>query len=163
MSANGAEWPYSQQPWVNREGPFPTPTEAELSEFERRHSIELPRPYRQFLLSFVGGPPEGCGFWIPAYEEVRHLHEMYPLRTRSDGSDLEHCIDWEEFIPRELLAFANDGYGSWFCIGIRGPLYGQVLYIWSEIETDDPRRIVNVAASFDEFMRGCQLRDATNE
>lgn len=152
MTTEPPDWPWSQPPWVNREGAFPAPTAAELVAFERRHSIELPPRYRDLLLTFTGGPPEGCDFWIPALEEHRPLRELYPLTSASDGADLEGCIDWVEFIPRELVAFADDGYGSWFCLGVRGPTPGEVFYVSHTLQEGDPRRIARVAASFDGFM-----------
>ncbi len=153
MTTEHRDWPWSQPPWVNRDGAFPATTADELVAFERRHSIALPPRYRDLLLTFAGGPPEGCDFQVPSLAERRPLRELYPLTSASDGADLAGCVDWVEFISRELLAFADDGYGSWFCLGVRGPMCGEVFYVSHNLEEGDPRRTARVAASFEEFMQ----------
>ena len=159
MPAHGPDWPYSQPPWVNRDGAFAAPTAAEVDAFEQRHAVKLPPDYRQFLLTFAGGPPEGCSFRVPGLEENRRLAELYPLTTDSEGASLEGTVDWDEFFPREMLAFADDGCGNWFCIGIRGQISGRVFYVDHDYERDHPLHISQIAASFQQFMQSSQPPD----
>lgn len=162
MPAQPSDWPYSQSPYVNREGPFPTPTAAELAEFERRHSITLPEAYRSFLVNFAGGPPEGCHVLVQSIGEELGLANVYPLRSARDAegigtADLESVVNWDEFFPRDLLAFADDGCGNWFCIGVRGEMAGKVFYVDHEYERGEARHLVKVADSFDAFRRMWKL------
>ena len=156
MPAEPSDWPYSQSPYVNRDGPFPAPAAAELAEFERLHSLALPEAYRSFLVTFTGGPPEGCHIRVKSVGEDLTLREVYPLRSTRDAdgegaADLDGVVNWDEFFPRDLLAFADDGCGNWFCIGVRGEVSGKVFFVDHEYERGEARHLVKVADSFDAF------------
>jgi hypothetical protein len=102
---------------------------ARLTAFEARIGAALPADYRRFLLAHNGGQFVPCEIVLPGEAEpFASLGAAFGLH---DGADaLDRVFDnVKDYIPAEVIAFAEDEGGNLLCIGIRGEPRGRV-YFW---------------------------------
>jgi hypothetical protein len=103
----------------NRFGPLDP---ARLEAFEARLPAPLPEPYRRFLLSHNGGYPSGA-------RKACILHHVCGIH---DGPDWAQFRDnaklYGGVIPKQMLPFADDPGGNFYCISLHGPNRGAVYF-----------------------------------
>ena len=110
----------------------PPLTEERLASFEREVGINLPAPYRRFLLQTNGGRPplDKDGVDI---EGLPGGDASVQVFFRIGGAVESSELAWNketlsERIPNDRLAIACDSSGSVYCISLRGADRGAVLY-----------------------------------
>lgn len=138
--------------------PRPPVTEADVKAFEQRHSVVLPKPYRDFLLVVNGGMPFPMhvvkGFGFCAFDFYSLNHRPYGLESLCISSD------WEEAYENGYLEIARDPGGSHFLISTRGDDVGEVFFLDREVLLRDSDEPIRVARSFDAFLDSLEpIRD----
>ena len=123
---------------------------ARLTAFEARIGATLPADYRRFLLAHNGGRLVPCEIVLPGEAEpFASLAAAFGLHHGADS--LDRVFDnVKDYIPAEVIAFAEDEGGNLLCIGIRGEHGGRV-YFWDH-EGAGWEDLMPLAGSFDAFV-----------
>ena len=123
---------------------------ARLTAFEARIGAALPADYRRFLLAHNGGQLVPCEIVLPGEAEpFASLGAAFGLHHGADA--LDRVFDnVKDYIPAEVIAFAEDEGGNLLCIGIRGEHRGRV-YFWDH-EGAGWEDLTPLAGSFDAFV-----------
>ena len=147
------DWPDVPPIFGGRDTPFQTCTLDEVRSFEQQHDLELHWQYRQFLMHFDGGRPEGGSIQaMTGTDEIYGIMALHPLiDRRGDEVDLYSQVNWDEFIPRDLLSIGGDGSGNWYCIAVRNKARGAIFFVDHEKPMDHFLRVVILAPDFDTF------------
>ncbi len=134
-------------------------TAADVDAVERRIGRTLPDALRAHYLDANGGKPEHSScFYGENFELV--VHNFLSMRPGGKGdfedSFMQAKVD-APFLPPDLIPFAIDPGGDFFCISDAPPRAGQIFFFYSE-EADDPEAAtVRLAPSLPEFIEN--LRD----
>lgn len=136
-----------------------------ISEFEETLLIELPEPYRNFMLQNNGGTPESeltfefvdgdNGF--TSGSTVAEFLVIYPFGEISLYNDIKISYDSmleEEEISANYLPIAIDEVDNSILISVEGEDYGKIYYANHElIDTKTGISAINlIANSFTEFL-----------
>ena len=147
--------------WPRMECRGPQIGEAEVSAFERKHSIALPADYRRFLLEVNGGGLADENTWC-SHLFINALLSL--SETENPSLDLEACAGWAwRVLPHpDLLLIGYTDSGA-ILLAHKGPRRGEV---WNQDNVDprpeganprvlwhDRRDMEKLADSFEEFLR----------
>ncbi len=142
---------YNNNTILNPEGAVSAP---DIDAVERRIGRTLPEPLRQHYLEANGGQPEKSSFLHEdGFELV--VHQFLSMRPGGKGdfedSFLHAKVD-APFLPDDLIPFAIDPGGDYFCISDDAARLGQIFFFYSE-EADEPdEATVFLAPSLAEFI-----------
>jgi len=134
-----------------------------VEKLEERIGSDLPKEYKDFLLTYNGGKPNRYIF--PETEELYSLalNELYGLNTGKNATDINWNLDVfhnYERIMNQFIPIGDVINGDQFVLGISGPFRGKV-YLWDhnqEVHYDDfienelPANMYLLADSLDEFL-----------
>jgi hypothetical protein len=142
--------------------PYPAVNDARLDRLQTQIGAVLPAAYRRFLLLRNGGRANDAAFDVPGWG--KSLVNNFFAVDASDACDLmDMHRRLDHFLPKTLLAVADDPAGNLICLGLAGALAGHVLFCWHEepIEADLERGICErglypVAINFDAFLAQLQ-------
>lgn len=121
----------------------------------------LPQKYRDFLLKYNGGIPQKKRFWFKGKRDGSYLTEFYGIIKSSTSNLLMEQKNAGERIPDNTLPIADDIYGNWILISLKGPDRGKI-YFWDhelesyEGEIPDYSNLTLIADSFEEFINSLQ-------
>ena len=134
----------------------------EGAEFEKRnlpkHGVWKEKLFIQkvFRLPVKDGEPID----IPIHDnQVCYSFEgpLFWLTDQESSSLLQQNISWQEwpvedrwFHGKDYIAFASDGFGNYFCMGIRDPDRGKI-YFWDHEEGLGEQKLPS-ATSFTDFL-----------
>jgi len=134
-------------------------TRARIAEIEEQLDVELPAPYRNFLLQHNGGRPRPATF-VPKGESeaTETVHCFLAIDGDPDVDDLlTNVEDYGGRISDAFLPVALDAFGNLICIRVKGKSKNRI-YFWDhEMEDDediDPMRLV--AEDWDTFVSSFQ-------
>ncbi|WP_250444155.1 SMI1/KNR4 family protein [Actinotalea sp. C106] len=111
------------------------PGAARMAEVERTLGVSLPEPVRA-LYRVSDGWYSAAGEWFV----------IWPLRRLVEGNQ----DAWELGLPRNLLAFGDDGTGDPFCVDLDDSTDVVVRWNWIDLEVEPQG---SVAAFRDEWLR----------
>lgn len=128
----------------------------DIKKFEELIEAKLPSDYKEFLIKHNGGSGHEYAFPLiePMYDDEEigsdcGLGWLYSLNNKDKYSSLERSFksDHGVIISDEFIVIASDnGGGYYICLGIRGPLYGNIY-----IRADD-NYLYKIAESFSDFV-----------
>lgn len=134
----------------------PTLGTVALEKAEALLGVELPEPYRTFLLQHNGGQPVPDRF-IPAdSSEHEVLAWFISVADRDDGL-VALAKTYRPYLHPNLLPIASDPFGNLICLGVRGDQMGQVFFWLHETALAPGEPLPNtgcrgIADSFTAFM-----------
>lgn len=115
-------------------------TETDVSAFEEKHGLKLPRQYRDFLLKTNGGKPENTYSESPDDRTAPIIKGALIdsfLGLGRDGHDLDECIDvYTGRLPKHFIPIAGDQGGDLVILATGGKHEGKV-YVWEHEEEYD--------------------------
>jgi len=146
----------------------PPVNEQEVMTFARRHSLNLPKEYREFLVRYNGGEPIPPTFPIQGFPNnpFGDVQVFFGLNAVDETGDLNAIMaDLKGLIPAGILPIACTGSDDFVCLDLRGgkerivfwdrvPFWGA--NIWNE---DD---LYFIASNFDAFLRGLRAEPYGN-
>ena len=97
---------------VDEQGP---PIEASVIDaFEKKHGLQLPEAYKNFLLQTNGGRPRPGNFPITGLDKNPYgsIQAFYGLKTEHRSEDLDVILDELQAptVPKGILPIACTGY-----------------------------------------------------
>lgn len=123
--------------------------DAQVNQLEKTLDITLPSAYRIFLINYQGEAIEDTYFTINQYEEVYCLEGFYGFEgSRLLYQDQITHPQFRKLLEKGYLAIAEDAFGNYILLRIRGEQYGSVYFYWH----DHRVRYVYLASNFYEFM-----------
>lgn len=135
-------------------------TEESLDAFERKHSISLPKSYRDFLTSNNGGfPSRDC----VDFDEVKRktasdVFYFFALQDSRDSMSAEwHYSTFSGRIPKGTLPIARDSHGNLWLLSLSGSNSGSV-HFWDHgtfntFDETDLKHWPAVASSFADLLK----------
>ena len=137
----------------------PRLTEDSLQAIERKYACQLPKDYREFLLSNNGAyPTPDCAVFEEAGRET--ASDVFCLFAIGEER-ASLCLEWhqETFskrLPENSLPIGRDSSGNLWLIGLRGESAGAIFF-WDHgsFDTFDETKLENwpkVAQSFSDFV-----------
>ena len=142
-------------------------TLEDVEDFARRHRLELPASYWEFLLKHNGGRPIPPFFPIAEFPDnpVGEIQAFFGLRATIPTEDLDATLDELcDLLPKGVLPIACTGLGDYLCLDLRRPA-GPVMFwdrkpSWgNNVWTDGD--LYPVAPNFDSLL--VFLQDADTE
>lgn len=138
-------------------------TEEDIIELGKKLKVDIPKSYKDFLLTTYGGQPLNNTFRkIDSKKKIINevsVNVFLGVDPREPATDIRaNYRTYSDRIPKELLPIAHDGIGNVLCIGIENENIGKI-FIWYDKERplDEPpsyRDIELLAENFDEFTKG---------
>lgn len=125
----------------------------DIRAFEKRHGVELPEDYQQFLLSTNGGMPSPpvihsrTGYKVGLCQ-LYSLNDDYPYDLDRKCSS----TDWEEGYSLGYLRIGRDSGGSAIFISTRGDDRGSIHFLDREELIRPSNKPIKLADSFDQFL-----------
>ncbi|MCX8729199.1 SMI1/KNR4 family protein [Gilliamella sp. B2969] len=138
---------------------------SDIAEIESILKIKIPEQLKAFLLKQNGGMPEN-NTWIDPQGEYDYvtIHELVPIKYYATLNDnkaylMDHIAQqfWNrELLSKQLLPFANDAGGNYFCINFNnGKIYYCTFDTWSDnlsVSDNQSKSTLFLCNSFNEFM-----------
>lgn len=134
--------------------------ESVVVDFEKRHGINIPDPYRQFLIDF------NVAYVSPSYFFHKHVsqitsndksNEMLEI-FRGFADDEVRCLDWymdiytySDRISKVFLPIAAVAGGNVICIGIASHNYGKIFF-WDHEYEYNGDELFCLADDFNSFL-----------
>ena len=122
---------------------IPIPTENDIDIFERKHQVNLPKDYKQFMLTFGGGrvSENFDNFESSKKSSDLPIDNMFSFIENDEVSTLEKEIEtykttgWsignkDYELPSGLLPIGDDCFGNYYYMGIHKQNHGKI-YWWS--------------------------------
>lgn len=138
-------------------------TEDMILELENQFSIKLPQDYKEFMLRYNGGKPDG-NWGFDFFEKgtnsktgsiIRYFEVLYTEETMKFDDLKAGYVALVESgqIPCNLLPIADDPFGNIIFISVKGDDYGLVYFGNHELEATETGYLVmsQIANSFTEF------------
>lgn len=123
-------------------------SEAEVAAVEKKLGVALPEDYRKFLLMRTKRGIRRSIRLLSRDERVEPLTLHWPSDDRENPYELTAERD---FVPEGYLQIGEDDTGNSFCIKLRDPQRGQVIY-WESFRDESDLKSQIVAHSFKEFL-----------
>lgn len=126
-------------------------TESRLQDFERINGVQLPQPYREFLLKYNGGNPKPYCFPISEEQGIGMVNIFYGIGEMYDNLDKKVDI-FDDILEAGFIPIADDSGGNQICLGLSEKHFGNV-YFW--IHHEDPEDLGNMyflAKDFGKFL-----------
>jgi cell wall assembly regulator SMI1 len=125
-----------------------------ISKCEGAINVKFPVDFKNFYMSRNGGSPDPSGVYKDG--EYYSVLDILPLRADPGSESVESMYindvqEWD-FFPKNLVPFAADAGGDYFCISVSGDDYGSI-YLFAMDYYDDPERnLVHLANDFSSFI-----------
>lgn len=132
-------------------------SEAETSDFESAHGIQLPKEYKDFLMNF----PEvyvNDDYKFPMVEKSNLTPEsgFENIDFLYVGNFISNAENFIKEFGTKLLPIGETA-GDTICMGIQGNMNGKIYFIYHEDENKDEYLAAN---SFNEFILGFEKRES---
>jgi hypothetical protein len=145
---------------------FATPPSRELvEEFERRHGIEFPSDYRDFLLKTNGGRCSGGAVFrsYASREELSAINTLLGLSSVPHESLDHNYSNVVDLLPSDVFPIGYDSGGNYLLLdcGVGasyGAVYFSTLEHLDELETANRTDLNLVAKSFTGLLEDAGLR-----
>ena len=130
-------------------------TPSDIDAVEVALGFKFPEQIRKLYLAHNGGMPMPNCFEQKG--EYWSVNEIYSLKYGTKGSSLERCyimvvVGGEEYFPRGLVPFAQDGGGDLFCFRVGGAREGSIC-CWLHEHPENPKEaVVDLADDIDSFL-----------
>lgn len=128
---------------------------ADIDAVEAELGFRFPEQFRNHYLAHNGGMPmPNC---LKRNGEYWSVNEIYSIKYGKKGGSLERCynmvvVGGEDYFPRGLVPFAQDGGGDLYCFRVDGPREGSIC-CWQHEYPDHPERAtVDLADDLDSFL-----------
>jgi hypothetical protein len=128
--------------------------EKVLGSFEKKQSLALPAPYKEFLLATNGGRPERDLFKIKGLEgdAPGRIHIFLGLNDPVASCNLDWNIDvFGDRIPADLLPIATTEGVDKICLRVAGARVGAIFY-WDGHARGGERNLYLLADDFTSFL-----------
>ena len=134
--------------------------ESIVIDFEKKHNINIPNPYRQFLIDF------NVAYVKPRRFFNKHVSQIQSGDEPDEGLDLfrgfstdeEWCLDWymdiyiySGRISKVFLPIAAAAGGNVICIGIAGNNHGKIFF-WDHEDEYDGESLTCLADDLNSFL-----------
>jgi SMI1-KNR4 cell-wall len=124
---------------------------SELEDFERTCGLTLPQEFRDLYLQYNGGQPERDRFTDSNGTCV--VHEFLPIKYGPPRLTLEATLQRvKSLLPDNLVPFAVDPGGAFFCFSTRAGDYGQIYFCLMEDRAGVTSRAEFLAPSLTAFL-----------
>ncbi|MEZ6058500.1 MAG: SMI1/KNR4 family protein [Planctomycetaceae bacterium] len=151
-------------------GDTPPLTDAEISAFEKEHSLNLPKDYREFLLlnNGVFPTPDCVEFEEAGRKTASDVFCFFALGDERAGLSMDwHIETYADRIPRDTVPVGRDSGGNLWLLSVRSSDAGSIFF-WDHgsFDTFDETDLSNwpkIASSFHEFQELLAPYDATIE
>ena len=137
--------------------------EEDVKSFERKHSLQLPAAYREFLLATNGGRPERDLFELKGLEgdSLGRIHLFFGLNDPIASCNLDWNLDvFGGRIPAGLLPIATTEGADKLCLSVAGARTGAVFY-WDGHARAGERNLYFLAEDFASFISSLHAGEAS--
>lgn len=132
---------------------------SEIEAFQKRHRVQLPGDYQNFLGCHNGGRPE-MSFRVFTFkkkngEESNSLVAWFSGIVSSENYSLDEDLDtYADRIPLGMLPVARDPFGNLILLDIRDPNKSGIWFWDHEIEPTSFQQngIYKISDSFEQFV-----------
>jgi cell wall assembly regulator SMI1 len=127
---------YQNNTVIKSHGPL---SDADIAAVEQRIGRALPDPLKEHYRQFNGGALQKRMFHRPNGGRTG-LDAFLSMRPSGDGEFEETFLQVkveEPFLPKDLIPFAIDSGGDFFCISDAPDRFGQIFFFATE-DADDP-------------------------
>jgi cell wall assembly regulator SMI1 len=136
-------------------GTAPPLTSADIADFEQRYAISLPSEFREHYLKFNGGQPDSYRF-IDDNDALLIVNEFLPIQHGPRSCTLEATL-WrmkidQPLLPENLVPFAVDPGGAFFCFSTCDKDCGQIYFVQMDGDPKLGSDSMCVASSLNEFL-----------
>ncbi|MBC1458841.1 SMI1/KNR4 family protein [Listeria newyorkensis] len=101
----------------------------DISAFELRHDIVLPKVYVDFLLKYNGGYSKQAVFQISPDEGKSLVNKFYGIGDMQGNLDrVRDNLDGE--MPEGFISIGYDPAGNEICLGTKNSKYEGQVYFW---------------------------------
>jgi hypothetical protein len=138
---------------------------TDIGRFEAEIDANLPPEYRQFLLTFNGGKPEGNQFDVREAKTNAGVNLFFGLlNTQREGDLLYERARMLDRVPHNVLSIGNASCGNLVCLSLRTDTFGQIFFWEHEMEAEEGEpatfsNLFKVGNSFQQFFDGLKKFD----
>lgn len=132
---------------------------AELDDLEALIGKKLPDSFRDHYLRYNGGTPERTYWLSENMDEPLEVASFKPIAsTPSNLLSTYHSMVNKQVIPAQLLPFANDWGGNYFCLNLESGLISYFttdnFYSDLSVEENQTKSEIVICSSFACFVQG---------
>lgn len=128
-----------------------------LKKIESDLKIQIPLEVVDFYLKYNGGYCEKNTFFIDG--DGYKINEFLPFGGVGDciESTYREVFLENDEMPDNLVPFASDSGGDYFCFESSGKNVGRIVFFESEYYDDPDQAVVVLSASFSEFIEQLEI------
>jgi len=132
--------------------PKPQITDADIKNSEQQLNIKFPEELKEYYKINNGGHSEVNLFELNG--NGYKINEFLPLKYGDDTieSTYKEAFVDNSLMPKDLVPFAADAGGDYFCFSIKENEYGNIYFYESEYYDNPARSHVFLANSLSEFL-----------
>jgi cell wall assembly regulator SMI1 len=132
----------------------PSVSDADISRVEMALAFSFPEDLKKHYLRANGGRP--VPNLLPKGDEHFAVHEFLPILHGIVGARFEDTyrdlvLD-SKFFPKNLVPFAIDAGGDYFCYSLEPRTFGQIFFYHSDYYDDLSRAVVFLSLDFGTFL-----------
>lgn len=130
-------------------------TDTDLKHIETLLGFKLPDDFRLHYLKYNGGIPEKRFFYIKTYHVYVEISSFFSFKYPRDYDDSwtieQRYIHYSKkrILPQELLPFADDLGGNYFCINLKS---GEIVLVYMDLGEITTKSIRFLSNSFSDFL-----------
>ncbi|MGH9760486.1 MAG: SMI1/KNR4 family protein [Blastocatellia bacterium] len=138
----------------------------DLDEVELNRGVKLPDEVRRHYLEYNGGIPDpNC--WVMENGEWHCVQQFLPIKYGKRTLESVYLKGVEKgYLGPEMVPFANDQGGNYFCFDQAGRVFFYAMDVWSPDATNEEnkkRAAKLLADSFNEFVSGLDVNPVEDE
>lgn len=132
--------------------------------FEQQHNIKMPSQLLEFWISYGNGgsPTQNFYYKVPTLETDCDLVAIYGLGHSDKYYNLDSRWDLNrEYLPKEMLPFGRDSFGSLLCLSLSSML-DTTVYYWDWCSIADRHKATSchwAANSLDDFVASLRIAE----
>ncbi len=134
-------------------------TREDIGIIEKELKIIIPKEMQDFYLKFNGGIPNRKYFFVPQYVDNLKIRFFKFFKFENSKSlTIEESYNngiKRGFLYQNLIPFANDDGGNYFCINNEGKTFYYAIDAWTDSLTNEENikeNLILLANSFNEFI-----------
>ncbi len=130
---------------------------ADIEAVEAKFGFKFPADFKDHYLLYNGGNPDK-NFFILHNDSIYGVQLFLSIKygNHTIEEDIQQLKVDEAVLPEDLVPFAIDSSGNYFCFSKSEISFG-VIYYWDSENYDDPdRAVTRLADSLSDFIAGLQ-------
>ena len=126
--------------------------EDDINKLENKYEFIFPKDIRAHYLMFNGGSPNKCV--INQNDKKYVIQQIIPIKYGIDHFEIVYksLILDNNIFPKQMIPFAIDPSGDYYCFSINNESYGNIFIYRGENYEEKDKALIYISKSYNELL-----------